>query len=107
ATLSNRYITDRFLPDKAIDLMDEAASRIRLEIDSLPQELDQFEREMRRLQIEREALKKEKDEGSKQRLKAIEKELAELTEKHAAAKAQWQNEKQAIETVRKGREEIE
>jgi len=107
ATLSNRYITDRFLPDKAIDLMDEAASRIRLEIDSLPQELDEVEREMRRLQIEREALKKEKDEASKQRLANLEKELSELNERHGAAKAQWQNEKNAIETVRKGREEIE
>ncbi|MBX3459314.1 MAG: ATP-dependent chaperone ClpB [Planctomycetes bacterium] len=107
ATLSNRYITDRFLPDKAIDLMDEAASRIRLEIDSLPQELDHLEREMRRLQIEREALKKEKDEASKKRLQTLEKELADLGEKHSAAKAQWQNEKTVIETVRKGREELE
>jgi ATP-dependent Clp protease ATP-binding subunit ClpB len=107
ATLSNRYITGRFLPDKAIDLMDEAASRIRLEIDSLPNELDQYEREMRRLQIEREALKKEKDAASKQRLQTLEKELPDLSEKHQAAKAQWQNEKTAIETVRKGREEIE
>ena len=107
AVLSNRYITDRFLPDKAIDLMDEAASRIRLEIDSLPQELDGFEREMRRLQIEREALKKEKDDASKQRLTTLEKELADLSEKHQAAKSQWQNEKQVLETVRHGREEIE
>ncbi|MCC7507964.1 MAG: ATP-dependent chaperone ClpB [Planctomycetes bacterium] len=107
AVLSNRYITDRFLPDKAIDLMDEAASRIRLEIDSLPQELDGFEREMRRLQIEREALKKEKDDASKQRLATLEKELADLSEKHQAAKSQWQNEKKVLETVRHGREEIE
>ncbi|MHC4841451.1 MAG: ATP-dependent chaperone ClpB [Planctomycetota bacterium] len=107
ATLSNRYITDRFLPDKAIDLMDEAASRIRLEIDSLPAELDQLEREMRRLQIEKEALKKEKDSASKDRLKNIEKELADLSERHKAAKAQWQNEKSVIETVQGGRAEIE
>ncbi|MBE7490465.1 MAG: ATP-dependent chaperone ClpB [Planctomycetes bacterium] len=107
ATLSNRYITDRFLPDKAIDLMDEAASRIRLEIDSLPQELDEMEREMRRLQIEREALKKEKDAASKTRLEALEKELADIGEKHKGAKAQWQSEKDVIVSVQKGREEIE
>ena len=107
ATLSNRYITDRFLPDKAIDLMDEAASRIRLEIDSLPQELDHLEREMRRLQIEKEALKKEKDDASNARLENIEKELAELNEKHSQAKAQWQNEKEVIHTAQKGKEELE
>ena len=107
ATLSNRYITDRFLPDKAIDLMDEAASRIRLEIDSLPQELDELEREMRRLQIEREALKKEKDDASKQRVGAIEKELADLNERHSKAKAQWQNEKDVLHVAQKGKEELE
>ena len=107
ATLSNRYITDRFLPDKAIDLMDEAAARIRLEIDSLPQELDELEREMRRLQIEREALKKEKDDASKQRVGAIEKDLGELKERHAKAKAQWQNEKEVIYVAQKGKEELE
>ncbi|MCC6463724.1 MAG: ATP-dependent chaperone ClpB [Planctomycetes bacterium] len=107
ATLSNRYISDRFLPDKAIDLMDEAASRIRLEMDSLPQELDELEREMRRLQIEREALKKEKDDASKTRLVALEKELGELKEKHAAAKAHWQSEKDVLGVAQKGREELE
>ncbi len=107
ATLSNRYITARFLPDKAIDLMDEAASRIRLEIDSLPAELDELERQMRRLQIEREALKKEKDAASKARLATLEKELSELNERHSASKAQWQSEKEVIETVRHGREEVE
>ena len=107
ATLSNRYITDRFLPDKAIDLMDEAASRIRLEIDSLPAELDELEREMRRLQIEREALKKEKDDASKQRVGTIEKDLGELKERHAKAKAQWQNEKEVIYVAQKGKEELE
>ncbi|MEE9311760.1 MAG: AAA family ATPase, partial [Planctomycetota bacterium] len=107
ATLSNRYITDRFLPDKAIDLMDEAASAIRLEIDSLPAELDELEREMRRLQIEQEALKKEKDAASKDRLKNIVKELADLSERYKASKAQWQNEKAVIETVQGGVAQIE
>jgi ATP-dependent Clp protease ATP-binding subunit ClpB len=107
ATLSNRYITDRFLPDKAIDLMDEAAARIRLEIDSLPQELDELEREMRRLQIEREALKKEKDDASKKRVQTIEKELSELKERYNTAKTQWQNEKEVIYVAQKGKEELE
>ncbi|MBV6514815.1 MAG: Chaperone protein ClpB [Planctomycetes bacterium] len=107
ATLSNRYIADRFLPDKAIDLMDEAASRVRMEIDSLPQDLDVMERDMRRLQIEREALKKESDRASKDRLVSLEKELGELKERHATAKAQWQAEKDAITVARKVKEEIE
>ena len=107
ATLSNRYIADRFLPDKAIDLMDEAASRVRMEIDSLPQELDVMERNMRRLEIEKVALKKESDRASKDRLGTLEKELAELKEKHAKAKAQWQSEKDVIGGTRKLKEEIE
>jgi len=107
ATLSNRYIADRFLPDKAIDLMDEAASRVRMEIDSLPQELDVMERDMRRLEIEKVALKKESDRASKDRLTTLEKELAELKEKHAKAKAQWQSEKDVIGGTRKLKEEIE
>jgi len=78
AVLSNRYISDRFLPDKAIDLIDEAASRLRMEIDSMPSELDEVERRMRQLEIERQAVKKEKDEVSRERLQKIEKELAEL-----------------------------
>ncbi|MCC6575027.1 MAG: ATP-dependent chaperone ClpB [Planctomycetes bacterium] len=107
ATLSHRYIADRFLPDKAIDLMDEAASRVRMEIDSLPQDLDVMERDMRRLQIEKEALKKEKDRASQDRLKTLEKELAELTERHSKAKAQWQSEKEVIQNSSRVKEEIE
>ncbi|MBK7391796.1 MAG: AAA family ATPase [Chloracidobacterium sp.] len=93
ATLSNRYITDRFLPDKAIDLIDEAASRIRIEIDSLPQEIDVLEREILQLEIERQALTRETDEKSKSRLDDIEKRIADLNEKSSAMKAKWQSEK--------------
>ena len=93
ATLSHRYITDRFLPDKAIDLVDEAASRMKMELDSMPTEIDQLERQIMQLEIERQALKKEKDPASKERLKKLEKELANLKEKSNALKAQWQNEK--------------
>ncbi len=107
ATLSHRYITDRFLPDKAIDLIDEAAARLRTEIDSKPQVLDEVERQILQLEIEREALKKEKDRASKERLKAIEKELAELQEKAQALRARWQAEKQAIEELHKIKEQIE
>ena len=86
-TLSNRYITDRFLPDKAIDLMDEAAARLKMQVDSKPEELDSMDREIIRLKIEQEALKKESDPGSKSRLQTLEKELAELEEKSAALTA--------------------
>src|SRR5467141_3201589 len=100
ATLSNRYITDRQLPDKAIDLIDEAASRLRMEIDSLPQELDEIERQIRQLEIERQALKKEQDRASKDRLNAIEKQLAELSEKSKVMRSQWQREKALIQQIR-------
>src|SRR6266478_2254120 len=93
ATLSHRYIADRFLPDKAIDLIDEAASRLRMELDSLPTEVDQLERQIQQLEIEQNALKKEKDPASRERLKKIEHDLANLKEKASKLKAQWQNEK--------------
>ena len=99
ATLSHRYITDRFLPDKAVDLMDEAASRLRMELDSMPTEIDQLERQILQLEIEQNALKKEKDAASKERLQKIEKTLADLKEKSKQLKAQWQNEKAAINAV--------
>src|SRR5881296_1537363 len=99
ATLSHRYITDRFLPDKAIDLIDEAASRLRMELDSMPTEIDQLERQIMQLEIEQNALKKEKDEASRGRLKKLEKTLADLKERSAKFKAQWQNEKAAINAV--------
>ena len=107
ATLSNRYITDRFLPDKAIDLIDEAASRLRIEIDSLPQEIDQLEREILQLEIERQALQREEDERSKARLKEIEKRIADLQEKSSGMKAKWQSEKEAIERMRTAKAELE
>jgi ATP-dependent Clp protease ATP-binding subunit ClpB len=107
ATLSNRYITDRFLPDKAIDLIDEAASRLRIEIDSLPQEIDQLEREIIQLEIERQALQREEDERSKERLKEIELRIADLKEKSAGMKAKWQSEKEAIEHMRTAKAELE
>jgi ATP-dependent Clp protease ATP-binding subunit ClpB len=99
ATLSHRYITDRFLPDKAIDLVDEAASRIKMELDSKPTELDQFDRQILQLEIERMSLSKEKDAASKERLKLIDKTLANLKEKSKALTAQWQNEKTAVNAV--------
>ncbi|HEV2394227.1 MAG TPA: ATP-dependent chaperone ClpB [Verrucomicrobiae bacterium] len=99
ATLSHRYITDRFLPDKAIDLVDEAASRLRMELDSMPTEIDQLERLIMQLEIEQNALKKEKDEASRQRLKKLERDLANLKDKSKQLKAQWQNEKAAINAV--------
>jgi ATP-dependent Clp protease ATP-binding subunit ClpB len=99
ATLSHRYITDRFLPDKAVDLMDEAASRLRMELDSMPTEVDKLERQIMQLEIEQAALKKEKDEASIARLKKIEKDLANLKEQSSQLKAQWQNEKAAINAV--------
>ncbi|MCC6825591.1 MAG: ATP-dependent chaperone ClpB [Acidobacteria bacterium] len=107
ATLSNRYITDRFLPDKAIDLIDEAASRIRIEIDSLPQEIDVLEREILQLEIEKQALGRETDEKSKARLDDIEKRIADLNERSAAMKAKWQSEKDEIEKMRTGKEQLE
>jgi ATP-dependent Clp protease ATP-binding subunit ClpB len=99
ATLSHRYITDRFLPDKAIDLVDEAASRIKMELDSKPTELDQFDRQILQLEIERMSLSKEKDAASKERLKLIDKTLANLKDKSKALTAQWQNEKVAVNAV--------
>ena len=107
AVLSHRYIADRFLPDKAIDLIDEAASGLRMEIDSMPTELDEVERRIRQLEIEREAVKKEKDAASKDRLKKLEKEVAELAEKRSGLKARWQNEKDEIQKSRTVKEQIE
>src|ERR1700726_4474079 len=107
ATLSHRYISDRFLPDKAVDLVDEAASRLKIELDSMPTEIDQIERQVMQLEMERQALKKEKDEGSQQRLARVEKELSDLKEKSAQLKAQWQSEKQVIDQSRKLQEQIE
>jgi ATP-dependent Clp protease ATP-binding subunit ClpB len=107
ATLSDRYITERFLPDKAIDLVDEAASRLRMEIDSMPVELDELERRRIQLEIEREALKKEKDDASKARLKALEKELAEIAEEGGAMKQRWEAEKGAIQAIRSTKSELE
>lgn len=107
ATLSHRYITDRFLPDKAIDLIDEAASRLRIEIDSLPQEIDQLEREIIQLEIERQALQREEDEKSKARLTEIEQRIADLKETSSGMKAKWQSEKDAIEHMRTAKAELE
>ncbi|HEV7594369.1 MAG TPA: Clp protease N-terminal domain-containing protein, partial [Gemmatimonadaceae bacterium] len=107
ATLSNRYIGDRFLPDKAIDLIDEAASRLRIEIDSVPQEIDEVERRITQLEIERQALKKEKDAASRERLEALERELAELKEKSAGMKAQWQAEKESLSRVSTIKQQID
>jgi len=107
ATLSNRYITDRFLPDKAIDLIDEAASRLRIEIDSLPQDIDIVERETMQLEIERQALQREEDERSKLRLREIEQRIADLKEKSSGMKAKWQSEKEAIERMRTAKAELE
>ncbi|HEY8852985.1 MAG TPA: ATP-dependent chaperone ClpB [Gemmatimonadaceae bacterium] len=107
ATLSNRYIGDRFLPDKAIDLIDEAASRLRIEIDSVPQEIDEVERRVTQLEIERQALQKEKDKASRDRLKNLERELAELREKASTMRAQWQQEKEVLGSVAKIKEQIE
>jgi ATP-dependent Clp protease ATP-binding subunit ClpB len=107
ATLSHRYISDRFLPDKAIDLIDEAASRLKMEIDSKPAELDEVDRRVMQLEIEREALKKERDKASKERLKNLEKELADLKEQSAALAARWQQEKAAIQELRDTKERIE
>ncbi|MCA1569098.1 MAG: ATP-dependent chaperone ClpB, partial [Chloroflexi bacterium] len=105
AVLSNRYITERFLPDKAIDLVDEAASRLRMEMDSMPAELDEIERRRMQLEIEREALRKEKDEASKARLEVLERELADLRERGDAMKGQWDREKEVVGWIRATREE--
>jgi ATP-dependent Clp protease ATP-binding subunit ClpB len=107
ATLSHRYISDRFLPDKAIDLIDESASKLRIEIDSMPAEIDEVERKIIQTEIEREALRKETDAGSKERLAKLEKELSASQEKSREMKAHWQNEKEAIQTIRKIKEELE
>lgn len=107
ATLSDRYITERFLPDKAIDLIDEAASRLRIENDSMPQELDEIRRRVMSLQIEIEALRKEKDPASKQQLSNAEKELADLQEKNAGFTARWENEKGAMDAIKKIRADID
>ena len=107
ATLSDRYISDRFLPDKAIDLMDEAASKIRTEIDSMPTELDEISRKIMQLEIEKQALSKETDRGSVSRLEALEKELAHLKDSSASMRAQWENEKREITQVKRTKEQIE
>ncbi|XHR27380.1 MAG: ATP-dependent chaperone ClpB [Chthoniobacteraceae bacterium] len=107
AVLSHRYISDRFLPDKAVDLVDEAASRLKIELDSMPTEIDQIERQIMQLEMERQALKKEKDEASRERLSKIEKELADLREQSARMKAQWQSEKSEIDESSKLQEELD
>ena len=107
ATLSDRYITGRFLPDKAIDLVDESAASLRMEIDSLPVEVDEVERRIRQLEIERQALKKEEDKASRERLASLERELANLKEKSAQLKARWQNERAVISGIRNLKERIE
>ncbi len=107
AVLSHRYIADRFLPDKAIDLMDEAASKLRMEIDSMPVELDEVRRRIMQLEIEREALRKEKDKASKERLEKLEKELADLKEQQTGLTSHWEQEKEAIQSGRQLKEQIE
>ena len=107
AVLSNRYITDRFLPDKAIDLIDEAAARLRTEIDSMPAELDEIERQIRQLEIEREALKKETDKISKERLSGLEKQLAELSERRTSLRSRWEQEKEVIGRIRSLKAKLE
>jgi ATP-dependent Clp protease ATP-binding subunit ClpB len=107
ATLSDRYIADRFLPDKAIDLVDEAASRLRMQVDSKPEELDELDRRLIQLKIEREALKKEKDDASKERLERIQREIAELEEKSNLLTGRWQEEKQKLSAAQKIKEELD
>ena len=107
AMLSSRYIADRFLPDKAIDLIDEAASRLRIEIDSMPTEIDEVERRIQQLEIEQQALKKETDDASVARREAIERELADLRERSGEMKARWQSEKEAIAAIREAKERLE
>jgi len=107
AVLSHRYITDRFLPDKAIDLIDEAAARLRTEIDSMPAELDELERQIRQLEIERQALKKETDKASKERLAALERQLAQLSEQRTALRSRWDQEKEVIGRIRSHKAKLE
>ena len=107
ATLSERYIADRFLPDKAIDLIDEAASRLKIEIDSVPTEIDEVERRIQQLEIEQTALKKETDDASKARLTALEEDLANLREEAAELRTRWQNEKEPIEAIKEAKEQLE
>ncbi len=107
ATLSNRYITERFLPDKAIDLIDEAGSKLKIEIDSVPNEIDEVEREIVQLQISQQQLQKEEDDASKERLEGVERKIAELREKASGLRAVWQKEKDQIEVVREGKAELE
>jgi ATP-dependent Clp protease ATP-binding subunit ClpB len=107
ATLSDRYISDRFLPDKAIDLIDEAASRLRIEIDSMPIEIDEVERKILQLEIERQALKREEDKASKERLGQLEREIENLRETSSGLKAHWQNEKESIQRIRSLKEKLE
>ena len=107
ATLSNRYITDRFLPDKAIDLMDEAASRLRMQVDSKPEELDELDRRLIQLKIEREALKKESDQASKDRLARLQKEIAELEEKSSGLAGRWKEEKEKLASAQKVKEALD
>jgi ATP-dependent Clp protease ATP-binding subunit ClpB len=107
AVLSHRYITDRFLPDKAIDLVDEAAARLRMEIDSMPAELDEVQRRIMQLEIEREALRKETDKASRERLAKLEKELADLKEQQSRLRAHWEQEKEAIQKARELKEQLE
>jgi ATP-dependent Clp protease ATP-binding subunit ClpB len=107
AMLSHRYISDRFLPDKAIDLIDESAARLRMEIDSVPTEIDEVQRKIMQLEIERQALKRETDEASRERLEALERDLAELNEQLDGLKAQWQQEKDVVQKIRQVKEQIE
>jgi ATP-dependent Clp protease ATP-binding subunit ClpB len=107
AVLSDRYIADRFLPDKAIDLVDEAASKLRIEIDSVPTEIDEIQRRIMQLEIERQVLSRERDRASKERLEKLEAEMAELNEQLTEMKAHWQNEKTAIQHIQRIKEEIE
>src|SRR5262249_15545326 len=107
ATLSHRYITDRFLPDKAIDLIDEAAARLKMQVDSKPEELDSIDREIVRLKIEQEALKKESDPGSKERLKNLERELTSLEKRSADLTARWKSEKEKLSDAQKLKSELD
>lgn len=107
ASLSDRYITDRFLPDKAIDLMDEASSMVRTEIDSMPEDLDEMNRRILQLEIERVSLKKEDDLDSKERLESIEREISELKSEYDSRRLKWEEEKSSIDKVKKIKEEID
>ena len=107
AVLSNRYITNRFLPDKAIDLIDEAASQLKIEIESQPEELDKLERKIMKLKIEKQALSKEEDDSSKARLEKIEEELADLKSERDAKHLRWENERNAIEGLRDKKSKLE